>query len=155
MISLYKSIRHCLTQSLAGQLQSLDIRREKNRRKHFRKISFEIENSNILWFRETKYFSRKIHSENFSHSLSFFGFGLFGKHNSAHAVMTSSRLHFTLDKTALTCLHSNTQAHAHCIQLLQSESHALSPSAWTSVRRRQEVHLRALCALCAEYTHAQ
>ena len=122
----------------------------------FRKISFEIRKLEQSLVSRNKIFQSENSLRKFlsvSHSLSFFGFGLFGKHNSAHAVMTSSRLHFTLDKTALTCLHSHTQAHAHCIRLLQSESHALSPSAWTSVQRRQEVH--ALCAWCAEYTHAQ
>ena len=116
-------------------------------------IRDQKKNSNSLWFRETKYFSRKTHSENslILSSLSFFGFGLFGKHNSAYAVMTSSRLHFTLDKTALTCLHSNTQALVHCIQMLQSESHALSPSAWTSVQRRQETHC-GQCVHCAQST---
>ena len=107
----------------------------------FRKISFEIRKLEQSLVSRNKIFQSKNSLRKFlsvSHSLSFFGFGLFGKHNSAHAVMTSSRLHFTLDKTALTCLHSHTQAHAHCIQLLQSESHALSPSAWTSVQRRQE-----------------
>ena len=42
----------------------------------------------------------------FSHLSLSLVLGFSGKHNSAHAVMTSSRLHFTLDKTALTCLHS-------------------------------------------------
>ena len=61
-------------------------------------ISFEIGQSSIPA-------DRSFRTRKFSHSLtlSFFGFGLFRETNSAHAVMTSSRLHFTLDKTALTC----------------------------------------------------
>ena len=100
--------------------------------------------------------NRKISSH--SLTLSCFGFGLFRESNSAHAVMTSSRLHFgldSLDKTAqdsIDMLHSLTQGHAHCIQL-QSEAHALSPSTRTSVHRRPIEHLRAVCAV--ECTHAQ
>ena len=58
--------------------------------------------------------SRKILSHYLT--LSFFGFGLFRETNSAHAVMASSRLHFTLDKTALTC----------CIQSLKDMHTAFS-----------------------------
>ena len=149
-------LRHSLAQALAITRHS--TRKDDRENIFFRKISFEIRKLEQSLVSRNKIFQSENSLRKFlsvSHSLSFFGFGLFGKHNSAHAVMTSSRLHFTLDKTALTCLHSHTQAHAHCIRLLQSESHALSPSAWTSVQRRQEVHLRAVCALCAEYTHAQ
>ena len=147
-------LRHSLAQALANTRHSTrkddreNILSEDLIRDQKTRTVFGFEKQNISVGKFTQKISLIL-------SFSFFGFGLFGKHNSAHAVMTSSRLHFTLDKTALTCLHSNTQAHAHCIQLLQSESHALSPSAWTSVQRRQEVHWWALCAVCAEYTHAQ
>ena len=69
-----------------------------NTKNHFgaNPISFEIGKSSISA-------NRSFRIGKFSHSLtlSFFGLGLFRETNSAHAVMTSSRLHFTLDKTAL------------------------------------------------------
>ena len=135
MISFLRAcLRHSLAKALAVTRHST---RKDDRENIFGRSHSRSENSNSLWFRETKYFSRKNSLRKFTHSLIslFLWFWTFQEtHNSAHAVMTSSRLHFTLDKTALTCLHSNTQALAHCIQMLQSESHALSPSAWTSVQ---------------------
>ena len=97
---------------------------ETDREKHFEEdpISFEIGTAN-----------RRNHfgSEKLSHSLtlSFFGFGLFRETNSAHAVMTSSRLHFTLDKTALTCC-------IHSLKDMQSLQSAAIRSSCTSVPRR-------------------
>ena len=58
-----------------------------------------------------------------------FGFGLFRETNSAHAVMTSSRLHFTLDKTALTCC-------IHSLEDMQSLQSDAIRSSCTSVPRR-------------------
>ena len=150
--------RVCLGHSLA---QALAITRHSTRKDDreniFGRSHSRSENSNSLWFRETKYFSRKIYSENslILSSLSFFGFGLFRKHNSAHAVMTSSRLHFTLDKTALTCLHSKHSstcklhsAVAIGISCTQSLGLDFSPATPRDA-------LQALRAVCAECTHAQ
>ena len=78
-------------------------------------------------------------SENFlilSLSLSLvFGFGLFRETNSAHAVMTSSRLHFTLDKTALTC----------CIHSLEDMQSLQSDAIRSSCTR---VHARTVKRVC-------
>ena len=88
--------------------------------------------SNLIRDRQIQHSCRSIISDRkkFSRTLtlSFFGFGLFRETNSAHAVMTSLRLHFTLDKTALTC----------CIQSLkdmQSLQSAALRSSCTSVPR--------------------
>ena len=103
---------NCLRQSLASEptlaITRFGVRRNQKSENHFRAnpISFEIGKSSIPADRSFRI------GKKFSHSLtlSFFGFGLFRETNSAHAVMTSSRLHFTLDKTALTC----------CIQSLKN-----------------------------------
>ena len=140
---------------LLKHLQSLDIRRENMIEKtFFGRSHSRSENSNSLWFRERKYFSRKIHSENslILSSLSFFGFGLFGKHNSAHAVMTSSRLHFTLDKTALTCLHSK---HSNTCTLHSAVAIGISCTQSLGLDFSPVTPRDALHAVHAEYTHAQ
>ena len=98
--------------------------------------------------REKKSSNKSVKLTN-SLTLSFFGFGLFRDTNSAHAVMTSSRLHFTLDKTALTCcIHS-----LRDMQSLPSDAIRSScTSEWTSVLRRLRRHSRTVQE---EYMHAQ
>ena len=111
MISFGKKI---VKQSLAVKptlaITRFDIRRNRSR-ETFRRKSNLIRDRQILHFCQSK---KTFRIGKLSHSLtlSFFGFGLFRETNSAHAVMTSSRLHFTLDKTALTCcIHSLKDMH--------------------------------------------
>ena len=123
---------NCLRQSLALQptfaITRFDIRRNRSRETFRRK-------SNLIRDRQFQHFCQskktfRIGKPSHSLTLSFFGFGLFRETNSAHAVMTSSRLHFALDKTALTCcIHSLKDMHT-----LQSD--AIRSSCTQSVPRR-------------------
>ena len=122
---------NCLRQSLALKptlaITRFDIRRNRSR-ETFRRKSNLIRDRQILHFCQSK---KTFRIGKLSHSLtlSFFGFGLFRETNSAHAVMTSSRLHFTLDKTALTCC-------IHSLKDMQSLQSAAIRSSCTSVPRR-------------------
>ena len=147
-------LRHSLAQALASTRHST---RKDDRENIFRKISFEIRKLEQSLVSRNKIFQSEKLTQKISLSLSFSLFLWFWAFRETQQCTCShdkqsASLYIRQDST-LTCLHSHTQAHAHCIRLLQSESHALSPSAWTSVQRRQEVH--AWCAWCAEYTHAQ
>ena len=143
----------CLRQSLALQptlaITRFDIRRSRSR-ETFRRKSNLIRDRQILHFCQSK---KTFRIGKLSHSLtlSFFGFGLFSETNSAHAVMTSSRLHFTLDKIALTCcIHSLKDMHtlqsdairSSCTQSLGVDFSATSPE-----KHSRTVHV--------EYMHAQ
>ena len=128
----------CLRQSLALQptlaITRFDIRRNRSR-ETLRLKSNLIRDRQILCFYQSKKTFR-IGKLSYSLALSFFGFGLFKETSSAHAIMTSSRLHLTLDKTALICcIHSLKDMHTHCNRM-QSEAHALSPSAVKRTRTR-------------------
>ena len=147
---------NCLRQSRPLEptlaITRFDIRRNRSR-ETFRRRSNLIRDRQIQHFSQSKK-SCRIGKLSHALTLSFFGFGLFRETNSAHAVMTGSRLHFTLDsrQDSIDMLHSLPQGHAitaiGCNQRLMH----VSPSAGTSVLRRLEKHSRTAQA---EYMHAQ
>ena len=106
---------NCLRQSLAWQpplaITRFDIRRNRSR-ETFRRKSNLIRNRQsleILHFCQSK---KTFRIGKLSHTL-FLWFWLFRETNSAHAVMTSSRLSLYIRQNSIDMLHSLTQGHAH------------------------------------------
>ena len=126
---------------------------EKRRsRKHFRQVSFKTGKLEQSLVSRNKIFQsenslRKFLS--FSHlSLSLvLGFSEKTQQCTCSHDKQSASLYTRQDSIDMSAFKHKT--HAHCIQMLQS--HMLSPSAWTSVQRREETH----CMQCVQSTRTR